>query len=82
MEEEMYVRTSFTPIRMLAGQKEPVALNVEIRNKSKTSKKHATSMGPIQPKGATPWGYLTPELSGGAGPAPQQKQTTGHGAPF
>jgi len=29
----MYVRTSFNPIRMMAGQKEPVHLTVEIKNK-------------------------------------------------
>jgi len=41
---EMYVRTSFTPIRMIAGQREPVALGVEIRNKSKRTKSYSVSV--------------------------------------
>ncbi len=30
---EMYVRTSFTPIRMVAGQKDSVALGIQVTNK-------------------------------------------------
>ena len=41
---EMYVRTSFTPIRMIAGQKEPVALAVEVRNKSNRTKNYSVSV--------------------------------------
>ena len=41
---EMYVRTSFTPIRMIAGQKEPVALAVEVRNKSNRTKSYSVAV--------------------------------------
>lgn len=38
------VRTSFMPIRMVAGQKEPVALHVEVRNRTGTSKNYSVSL--------------------------------------
>lgn len=41
---EMYVRTSFTPIRMIAGRREPVALAVEVRNKAKRPKSYSVSV--------------------------------------
>ena len=40
----MYVRTSFTPIRMIAGQKDPVALAVEVTNKSERTKSYSVSV--------------------------------------
>lgn len=44
MEKETYVRTSFTPIRMIAGQKDPIALAVEVRNKSTKTKSYSITV--------------------------------------
>lgn len=38
------VRTSFIPIRMVSGQKEPVALHVEITNKSNEPRGYSVSV--------------------------------------
>lgn len=40
----MYVRTSFTPIRMIAGQKDPVALGVQVRNKGARTKNYSVTV--------------------------------------
>jgi len=40
MEGIMYVRTSFTPIRMISGQKDPVALGVQVTNRSDAKKSY------------------------------------------
>ncbi len=41
---EMYVRTSFTPIRMIVGQKDPVSLAIEVRNKGNKTKNYSVSV--------------------------------------
>ena len=43
-DEGMYVRTSFLPIRMIAGQKEPVSLSVEVRNRANRTKNYSVSV--------------------------------------
>ncbi|MCK4327216.1 MAG: hypothetical protein KAW41_01940 [Candidatus Diapherotrites archaeon] len=40
----MYVRTSFLPIRMIVGQKEPVSLGVEVRNRGRQTKSYSVSV--------------------------------------
>ncbi len=41
---QMAVRTSFTPIRMILGQKKPIALSVEVRNKGERVKNYTVSV--------------------------------------
>ncbi|MCD6523027.1 MAG: hypothetical protein J7K68_04720 [Candidatus Diapherotrites archaeon] len=43
-EPQMRVRTSFTPLRMVAGRKETVILAVEVKNRSNTAKNYSVSV--------------------------------------
>ncbi|MFC2175276.1 hypothetical protein ACFLQ2_05460 [archaeon] len=43
-DDSMYVRTSFLPIRMIAGQKDPVSLGVEVRNRGKATRSYSVSV--------------------------------------
>lgn len=44
MESNMYVRTGFTPLRMISGQKEPVTLQVSITNRSESSRGYSVNV--------------------------------------
>lgn len=41
---EMYVRTSFTPIRMISGQKDPVALGIQVSNRGERTRCYSVSV--------------------------------------
>ncbi|MCD6414879.1 MAG: hypothetical protein J7L23_04625 [Candidatus Diapherotrites archaeon] len=43
-EPETRIRTSFIPIRMISGQREPVSLQVEVTNKSREPRGYSVSV--------------------------------------
>ncbi|MBN3037328.1 MAG: hypothetical protein JW834_02690 [Candidatus Diapherotrites archaeon] len=42
--DTMQVRTSFTPIRMMAAENQPVVMHVEVRNKSAINKNYSVTL--------------------------------------
>ena len=44
MNQDFHVRTSFTPIRMMSGSRDPVSLSVEVRNKTKSLRNYTLTV--------------------------------------
>ena len=51
MAESFKIRTSWTPLRMMRGQKEPTYLNVEVKNTSEEPKNYSLILSAPYPLG-------------------------------